>query len=159
MPRPLFDLSALNLSEDVLPEEELRALLPQDHEFRMLDGICCLDIEEKIVVGYKDWDDNPWWARGHIPGDPLMPGILMIEGCAQVASVLIKKLPGGWGSEGFVGLAGVDNARFRGIVKPNTRIHFTAKFHQQTSRLARYPAQALVDGKIMFEMDLLGAKF
>ncbi len=156
MQRPLVDLSQLNLTEDLVTEEELRVQLPHDHEFKLIDGICFLDLEEEIVVGYKDWDANPWWGRGHIPGRPIMPGVLMIEGCAQVSALLMKRKHGGWPPERFIGLAGVDGARFRGVVTPPCRVHFVAKIGLQNNRIARYPAQAFVDNKMVFEMELMG---
>ena len=156
MPQPLVDLSKLNLTEEVMTQAEIRRLIPHDHEFRLIDGVCFLDPEENVIVAYKDWGANPWWARGHIPGRPLMPGVLMIEGCAQAASILMKTTTEGWGPDRFVGMGGVDDARFRGVVTPPCRIHFVSKTAVQTRRLARYPAQAFVNGKLVFEMELIG---
>ena len=56
----LAELSELDLSRDVLPDEELRRLVPHDHEFRMLDGICHLDLERGLVIGYKDFGEDAW---------------------------------------------------------------------------------------------------
>ena len=155
MPHLLVDLAELDLTKDVLPEAELRGLLPHAHEFRLLDAICHLDLEAGIVVGYKTWDSNPWWARGHIPGRPLMPGVLMAEGAAQVASVLMKKREG-WGVDKFIGLGGLDHVRFRGAVIPPATIYFVSKVGNRSTRLARYPAQCFSGGKMVMEMELLG---
>ena len=157
MPKPLLDLSTMDLSRDVLPDEELRLLIPQRHEFQMVDGICWLDPVGGTVVGYKDWDADPWWARGHIPGRPLMPGVLMVEGCAQVSTILMKKRHG-WGPDRFVGLAGLEGVRFRGTVTPPARVHYVSQIGVQSSRIARYPAQCFVDGKMVMEMELLGVQ-
>ncbi len=156
MTEPLIDLSDLDLTAQAMTEEELRANIPHAHEWRMIDGICHLDLEQNIIVGYKDWDDDPWWARGHIPGRPLMPGVLMIEGSAQVATILMRA--GGWEGAEFIGLGGVDKARFRGMVTPPSRVHFVSKKGSQSNRMARYFSQAFVGGKLIFEMDLLGVK-
>ncbi len=156
MPRPLVDLSALNLAEDVIPQAEIRELLPHDHEFRLIDGVCFLDLEESVIVAYKDWGPNPWWARGHVPGRPIMPGVLMIEGCAQASSILMKRRNDGWDPNRFIGLGGVDDARFRGVVTPPCRVYFVAKTGLQTHRVARYPAQAFAGNRLVFEMELLG---
>src|SRR5262245_22379739 len=101
MARPLVDLQTLDLSRDVVGEQELRALLPHREEFQLLDGICHFDRERSLVIGYKDWPKDPWWAKGHIPGKPLMPGVLMIEGAAQAATFLIKRVIG-WDLGGFI---------------------------------------------------------
>jgi 3-hydroxyacyl-[acyl-carrier-protein] dehydratase len=156
MARPLVDLSKLDLSRDVVSTQELREILPHREYFTLIDGICHLDLERKIVVGYKDWPADPWWAAGHIPGRPLMPGVLMIEGAAQVSTVLIKHAMG-WGSDRFVGLAGLNDVRFRGQVVPPARVHFvSACGHVSGSRLARYPAQAFCRGQLVLDMELLG---
>ena len=109
MGQPIVDLASLDLTKDVVSVEELRRCLPHRHEFEMLDGICHLDRENKIAVGYKDWDEDPWWAKGHIPGRPLMPGVLMIEGGAHIATFLVKQ-ENEWASHKMIGLAGIEGS-------------------------------------------------
>ncbi len=156
MPRELVDLESLDLTQDVLPEERIRAILPHDYEFKLIDGVCHLDKEEGVVVGYKDWDDNPWWARGHIPGRPIMPGVLICEGAAQIATLLLKIIED-IADEEFVGLGGLDKVRHRGQVTPPSRVYFVSrKGIKSGRRIARYPAQAFCDGKMVMEMELLG---
>jgi len=155
MPQLLVDLAELDLSTDVLPDSELRAMLPHDHEFRLIDGICHLDEEAGIVVGYKQWAADAWWARGHIPGRPLMPGVLMCEGAAQVATVLMKRREN-WGREHFIGLGGLDNVRFRGTVTPPATVYFVSRVGSRSTRIAKYPAQCFSGGKMIMDMELLG---
>ncbi len=156
MAQPLVDLSSLDLTQDVLSEEEIRVMLPHRHEFQLVDGVCHLDTEKGEIVTYKDWDENPWWARGHIPGRPLMPGVLLAEGAAQAASILMEKTEG-WGPERFIGLGGLDSVRYRGQVLPNSRVYFvSARGRRSGNRLAKYPAQAFCDGKMVLEMELIG---
>ena len=155
MPQLLVDLAELDLNKDVLTEAELRAMLPHAHEFRLIDAVSHLDLETGIVVGYKKWDANPWWPRGHIPGRPLMPGVLMAEGAAQVATVLMKKREG-WGLDKFIGLGGLDNVRFRGTVAPPATIYFVSKVGNSSTRIAMYPAQCFSAGKLVMDMELLG---
>lgn len=156
MGRPLVDLASLDLTKDVVPREELRQLVPQRHEFEMLDGICWFDEAAGIVVAYKDWPADAWWARGHVPGRPLMPGVLMIEGAAQAATFLIKRRLG-WKDEKFIGLGGLNDVRFRGQVVPPARVHFVSGGGTISgNRLARFPAQAFCNGQMVLEMELLG---
>lgn len=156
MARAIVDLAMLDLSRDVVSEEELRAILPHAHEFRLLDGICHLDVEAGIAVGYKDWSVDPWWARGHVPGRPLMPGVLMIEGGAQIATLLVKKSVE-WARDKFIGLAGVNSVRIRGQVTAPARVYFVSTAGSTgRQRLTVNPAQAFVDGKLVMEMELVG---
>ncbi len=155
MAQPIVDLATLDLSRDVLTDAEIRRMIPHAHEFRLIDGICHLDKENGVVVGYKDWDEQPWWGRGHVPGRPLMPGVLMCEGAAQVCTILMKARAG-WGPDKFIGLGGLDNVRFRGQVVPPCRQYFVGKVGHHSTRMARYPAQCFVDGKLTMDMELLG---
>ena len=155
MAPPLVDLSGLDLSRDVMTDDELRSLVPHAHEFRMLDGICHLDVERGLVVGHRDFEEDPWWAKGHVPGMPIMPGVLMIEGCAQAAAVLMKKRDG-CPAHKFIALGGIDRARFRGVVEPPAKVYFVSVVGTVGSRMFKYPAQCFVDGKMVMEMQLLG---
>ncbi|MCA8952009.1 MAG: hypothetical protein KDE27_21040 [Planctomycetes bacterium] len=156
MGQPIIDLGSLDLDRNVVPEDELRTALPHRHQFQLLDGICYHDPEAGIAVGYKDWPAEPWWAAGHVPGRPIMPGVLMIEGAAQVASFLIKKT-NEWASDRFIGLAGLNEVRFRGTVSPPARVYFVSgKVRLSGQRLARMPAQVFCDGEMKMETELLG---
>ena len=156
MAQPLVDLATLDLTRDVVPEAELREVLPHRHEFQLIDGICHLDLEAGLVVGYKVWDDSAWWARGHIPGRPLMPGVLLAESAAQAATILMKRTEG-WGSEQFIGLGGLDRVRFRGQVVPPTTVYFVSRPGRRSgNRIAKYPAQAFCGGKLVMDMELIG---
>lgn len=139
-----------------MSEEELRSYIPHRHEFQMIDGICHLDLETGLVVGYQEWDGDPWWARGHIPGRAIMPGMLMAESCAQVATILMKQ-KGGWSKEKFIGLAGLNRVRFRGLVTPPAMIHYVSQIGRHSgNRMAKYPAQAFHAGKLVLDMELIG---
>src|SRR5262245_243553 len=156
MPRPLIDLLTLDLSRMVVAEEELRQLVPHRDYFQMLDGICYFDPERHYVVAFKDWPADAWWARGHVPGKPLLPGVLMIEGAAQTATFLIKKVLR-WDVDRFVGLGGLNDVRFRGQVVPPARVYFVSGPGTVSGRrLARFPAQAFCNGQLVMEMELLG---
>lgn len=156
MPRHLVDLDSLDLTQTALPEERIRAILPHDHEWKMIDGVCHLDLEEGVIVGYKDWNEEPWWAAGHIPGRPLMPGVLLCEGGAQIATLLLK-LREGMPDDQFVGLGGLENVRCRGQVEPPARVHFVSRVGVKSgNRIAKYPAAAYANGKLVMEMQLLG---
>ncbi|MBX3461689.1 MAG: hypothetical protein KF830_00825 [Planctomycetes bacterium] len=156
MGQPLVDLAALDLSRDVLSEAELRQILPHRGRFQLLDGVCHFDPERQLAIGYKDWPADAWWAADHVPGQPLMPGVLMIEGAAQIATIVIKKTAD-WSIDRFIGLAGLNEVRFRGMVVPPARVYFVAgELKLSGRRLARMQAQAFCNGQMTLDLELLG---
>lgn len=156
MGQPIIDLATLDLTRDAVPEEELRRCLPHRDFFQLLDGICYFDREQGVAVGYKDWDEAPWWGTGHIPGRPLMPGVLMIEGAAQIATFLVKQLSG-WARDRMIGLAGLDDVRVRGQILPPARVYFVSGQMQISGRrLAKLPAQVFCNGQMTMEMQVMG---
>lgn len=156
MPAVLVDLAAYDLSQDVLEDAKIREMLPHAHEFKLIDGVCHLDLEAGTCIAYKDWDEDAWWGRGHIPGRPLMPGVLLVEGAAQAATILMK-CHEGWGADRFIGLGGLDDVRFRGQVVPPGRLYYASRLGKRSgNRMARYPAQAFYEGKLVMDMTLLG---
>jgi 3-hydroxyacyl-[acyl-carrier-protein] dehydratase len=156
MGQPIIDLKSVDLTEHVVPEEELRRCLPQRDTFQLLDGIVHLDRERNIAVGYKDWDEKPWWGEAHIPGRPLFPGVLMIEGGAQIATFLVKQQDQ-WMSGQMIGLAGIDGVRIRGQVTPPARVYFVSSVEKISGRrLARMNAQVFCEGAMVMEMVVMG---
>jgi len=157
MGQPIVDLATLDLSQHVVPDEELRRCLPQRDTFQLLDGIVHLDVANNVAVGYKDWDEKPWWAEAHVPGRPLLPGVLMIEGGAQIATFLVKQ-QNEWASDELIGLAGIDGVRVRGQVTPPARVYFVSSIAKLSGRrLARMNAQVFCDGAMVMEMQVMGA--
>lgn len=156
MGQPIVDLATLDLSKDAVSEQYLRDTLPHRAEFQLLDGICFFDRERGIAVGYKDWGADPWWGKGHVPGRPLMPGVLMIEGGAQIATFLVKELSG-WAKDRMIGLAGLDEVRIRGQVTPPARVYFVSgDVRISGRRLAKMPAQVFCNGEMVMEMQIMG---
>ncbi|MBI4582031.1 MAG: beta-hydroxyacyl-ACP dehydratase, partial [Planctomycetes bacterium] len=110
---PFVDLATIDLTRVVADREEIYRLLPHRHEFAQLDAIVWVDPATFTAVARRDVRTDEFWVRGHIPGRPLLPGVLMIETAAQLASYLT----GSFGiTKGFVGFARVDNVSFRGTV-------------------------------------------
>ena len=117
---PLVPFSAYDLNDAIEDIEGIRKYNPQRHEMEMLSGIVFEDVERQLVVGYKDTSLDDFWVRGHMPGLPLMPGVLMCEAAAQLASYYVQKYDV-LGAE-MVGFGGLDEVRFRDIVRPGDRL-------------------------------------
>ncbi|MDP6423455.1 MAG: beta-hydroxyacyl-ACP dehydratase, partial [Planctomycetota bacterium] len=65
---PILDMELVDPEVCAVPEERLRTILPQRYELQMVDSVCYLDHDAKIIVAYKDLKVDDWWTRGHFPG-------------------------------------------------------------------------------------------
>jgi UDP-N-acetylglucosamine acyltransferase len=106
------------------------------------------------MVAVKNVTVNEDFFQGHFPGSPVMPGVLMIETLAQVATVLLMHdSEGAHGDRVF--LRGVDNAKFRRQVTPGDRLRLEVTLGPRRARIARVKAQAFVDDYLVAEAELL----
>lgn len=151
---PLLDLAQIDLGRTVANHDEIYRLLKQRGRFALLDGIAHRDLEGGIAVGWKDIRADDWWAPDHIPGRPLFPGALMIEASAQLASWDYITRTQDFTS--FLGFAGLNDTRFRGIVEPGVRMHFLSQTLRIRSRMFVYRVQGLVAGDLVFETEVVG---
>ena len=154
MPPPLiFDLSAIDLDQVLFTREQVYQKLPHRFEFMHLDAVVHLDSAAEVAVAYRDVRPDEWWVRGHVPGRPIFPGVLMLETAAQLAAFVSKCLSG---YAGFVAFGGVDRCKFRSAVTPPARIYMVC--HQIENRPRRIAAdcQAVVDGVVVFEACITG---
>ena len=150
-PSFLIDLSKIDLNRVVVPIEEIRKAIPQRFEMEMLSGIV-YDGEEG-VVGYKDFTLEDFWVRGHIPGRPLLPGVLMIECAAQLCAFrTMERQP----EMGFVGFARCDEVVFRGTVVPPARLYMIAQMVEMKRRRAVAKCQGVFNGSLVFEATVTG---
>ena len=85
-PQLLYDVSGIDLNRILFDQEAIRRRNPQRGHMEQLDAIVYADGNLGRIIGYKDTHENEFWVPGHIPGRPLLPGVLMIECAAQVAS-------------------------------------------------------------------------
>lgn len=151
---PLLDLAQLDLSQTVATRDEIYRLLKQSGRFALLDGIAHVDREAGTAIGWKDIRADDWWASDHIPGRPLFPGALMIEASAQLASWDYITRTQDFTS--FLGFAGLNDTRFRGIVEPGVRMHFLSQSVRIRTRMFVYRVQGLVGSDLVFETEVVG---
>ena len=146
--KPLFDLSKIDPTKVVVDTEAIRAVNPHRFEFQQLDGFCYLDREIGEMAGFRDVKEDEFWVRGHIPGRPIFPGVLMIEIAAQLVSYYaMTTYPG----DHFMGFGGVDNVKFRGTVVSGQRIIMLGTVVEMRNRRCIGATQAYVDGKMVYE--------
>ncbi|MCH2128946.1 MAG: beta-hydroxyacyl-ACP dehydratase [Pirellulaceae bacterium] len=121
----IIDVSELDLDHQVAGIEEIRKYNPQRHEMEQLTAIVLEDTERNICVGYKDLSRDEFWIRGHMPGMPLMPGVIMCEAAAQLSSYYVQKYD--LLKAQMVGFGGLEDVRFRDPVLPGDRLVVTCQ--------------------------------
>ena len=121
----ILDFSAYDLNHRVADIEEIRRWNPQRFEMEQLTAIVHEDVEQKICVGYRDYGESEFWIRGHMPGRPVLPGILMCEAAAQLCGYFATK-HNLMGRE-VLGFGGLDEVRFRDMVVPGDRLVIVAQ--------------------------------
>ncbi|GET19590.1 3-hydroxyacyl-ACP dehydratase FabZ [Ligilactobacillus agilis] len=112
--------------------------------------ICYIDYVDEIkpgesIVATKNVTINESYFEGHFPGNPVMPGVLIIETLAQAASILILKSPEFLGKTAYLG--SVKNAKFRQMVRPGDVLKLEIKMVKKRANMGIVETAALVDGK------------
>ncbi len=154
-PSLLFDLSKIDLEKTVFDRANIAEVNPQSYEMSQLDGIIWHDLSKLLVLGYKDVTDNEFWIRGHIPGRPIMPAVIMVEAAAQLASFFMKRV---YGLTGFIGFSGIDRAKFRDTVVPGDRLYLLGYISKVRSRQFSANIQGLVNDKMVFDTTITGMR-
>jgi 3-hydroxyacyl-[acyl-carrier-protein] dehydratase len=154
MPTFLTDLSRLDLTRVQVPMEEVRKTNQQRFEMEQINGILHFDPQGGVVVAFKDVRGDEFWVRGHVPGRPLMPGVLICECAAQTCSyyygMAVRR-------DRFLGFAGMDSVKFRGQVVPGDRLLMIAKpIELRPDKISRFQTQGIVNGKVVFEAVVIG---
>ena len=128
---------------------EIEALIPHRWPMLMVDRIVEYDAAAQRIVGIKGVTATEWWAQGHFPGLPIMPGVLQVEALAQTMGVYVAKQPG-FGDR--IGLfAAIDDTRFKRIVVPGDVLRLEITMEKLGSRFGKGRGVASVDGEVACE--------
>ena len=129
---------------DRMNAAEIEAVIPHRPPFRFVDEI--VDIDPGIrAVGRLEIIGDEWFLQGHFPGNPIVPGVIMVEACAQVAAVCALTHPDHQGKFGV--FAAIDETRFTRIVRPGDVLDMTIVMERLRMRLGRCSATIAVGGE------------
>jgi 3-hydroxyacyl-[acyl-carrier-protein] dehydratase len=149
-----FDPTQLDFHRVVADREAIRRVNPQRFEMEQLTAIVFVDPARHLVAGYKDVTADEFWVRGHMPDYPLMPGVIMCEAAAQLCSYYI--VTNGLQAGDFIGFGGLENVRFRGVVRPGDRLVMVAKGIRMHRRQTVFNVQGFVGPAMVFHADIIG---
>ncbi|MGN1118919.1 MAG: 3-hydroxyacyl-ACP dehydratase FabZ [Oscillospiraceae bacterium] len=124
--------------------EQIKEIIPHRDPFLLIDEVTELEPGVRVVAK-KYLKPDEYWFKGHFPGQPVQPGVLMIEMLAQAGAVCALSLPENKGKIAF--FAGIDKARFRGVVKPGDTLELSVEMTKNVGAVGFGKAVAKVGGK------------
>lgn len=131
---------------------EILNTLPHRYPFLLVDKVLKL-VPNKSIVAIKNVTFNEPFFQGHFPGDPLMPGVLQIEAMAQVGGIMGMATRKGHKDMGIAFL-GIDNARFRGYVRPGDTLRIECEMLQERRTTLKFAGKCYVGKKLVCEAQL-----
>lgn len=150
----ILDHSEYDLNNVIADIEEIRKINLQRYEMEQLTAIVFEDHERGICVAYKDLAEDEFWVRGHMPGLPLMPGVIMCEAAAQLSAYFARKFR--VLDAELVGFGGLEDVRFRGIVRPGNRFVIMAKKLASRHNMIKCDFQGFVNEELVVSGQLKG---
>ena len=127
----------------MLNKDEIKNIIPQREPFLMID-----EVEEfvpgEMAVAYKNVDESEWYFKGHFPGNPIMPGVLIAESLAQTGAVAILSLEENKGKNALFG--GIDKMKFKKMVVPGDRLKLEVKIIKKKGPIGVGEGIATVNG-------------
>ncbi len=131
-------------------------LLPHRYPFVMVDRILSIEVGKEIT-GLKNVTYNEQFFQGHFPGKPVMPGVLILEGLAQVGAVMAYYDNQDAVGEKIMFFAGIDKARFRKPVVPGDQLIYKLELLKQKRTIWMMAAKAYVDDVLVAEAELMAS--
>jgi 3-hydroxyacyl-[acyl-carrier-protein] dehydratase len=139
------------LENQKLDLKDIMNVLPHRYPFLLVDGVTELE-PGKRAAGFKNVTFNEPFFQGHFPGEPIMPGVLIVEALAQVGGVAVLSMPENRGKLAL--FTGINNFRFKQIVKPGDRLELKVTMTGMRSNIGKGDAEAQVDGKVVASGEL-----
>jgi len=138
----------------MLDRDQIKAIIPHREPFLLVDRI--IGFEPGVsAVGELDVTGEMFWVPGHFPDYAVMPGVLIVEACAQVGAVALLSLPE---NAGLIALfAGIDKVRFKRVVKPGDTMLLEAEIIAVHGPVGRAKVKATVDGQLACRGELMFA--
>ena len=142
---PAAELAAITAPLD---RAGIEALIPHREPFLLIDRVVEL-VAGLSAISEHDFTGEEFYLRGHCPGNPIVPGVILVESMAQTATVAAMAHPE-W-REGLGLFAGIEEMRFRRIVRPGETARYESVFEKMRRGFARAKVRATVNGEVAAE--------
>lgn len=140
------------VGEAVLDVNEVMNILPHRYPFLLVDRIIGFEGESKCT-GMKNVTINEPFFQGHFPGHPIMPGVLQLEAMAQVASIVLLRMPGNHGKIGY--FMSANNVKWRRPVLPGDTLIIETEILKTKRSIASGIGRCSVNGQVVSEAELM----
>ncbi|MCH9621242.1 MAG: 3-hydroxyacyl-[acyl-carrier-protein] dehydratase FabZ [Chlamydiia bacterium] len=144
-------MSLVKEKKEVLSIKEVMDSLPHAYPFLFVDKVISMDLKKGTMVAIKNVTINEPFFQGHFPGQPIMPGVLIIEALAQVGSICVSQAK----VEGLAVLLGVNNFKFRHPVYPGDTLILSIEITHYSSFGGKCKGRALVGDKLCAEGEMI----
>lgn len=142
---------------DGMEIREILQHLPHRYPFLLVDRVLEMEVGKRIVA-LKNVTMNEPYFMGHFPGNPVMPGVMVIEALAQAAGILSFKTMGRRpDGNSVVYFAGIDGARFKKPVVPGDQLRLEVNLHRLVRGVAKFGGRALVGETVVAEAEIMAA--
>ena len=131
---------------------EIMEYLPHRYPFLLVDRILECD-DKKHIVGIKNVSVNEPYFQGHFPGEPVMPGVLILEAMAQTGGLLLMRVGGRAKSTPY--FMAIDKAKFRKVVRPGDQLRIEADILKMRKTVMKLGCRVLVDGAVVSQAELM----
>lgn len=138
-----------------MDHNEILELLPHRYPFLLVDRISDFVAAESITC-IKNCTINEPFFQGHFPGEPIMPGVLILEAMAQAGILFAKKTDPSL-KESLLVFAGMDKVKFRRPVRPGDQLLMKLTLIKKKANIWKMKGETFVDGKIVAEAELMAA--
>jgi beta-hydroxyacyl-ACP dehydratase FabZ len=136
--------------------KDIMSCIPHRYPFLLVDKVLEME-KEKRIVSIKNVTINEPFFQGHFPGEPIMPGVLIVEAMAQTWGILILSFNPEEADNKNVRFLGIDNCRFRRPVVPGDQIRFEVEGISQKRSIWKFSGKAFVDGQLVAEAELMAS--
>jgi 3-hydroxyacyl-[acyl-carrier-protein] dehydratase len=134
-----------------MDQAAIKQIIPHREPFLLVDRIT--ELETRRVVGWKTVRPEEFYLAGHFPGNPIMPGVLMLEALAQTMGVMVLVRPEHRGKLGY--FASINNVRFRELVRPGDELRLEAVHVKEKTKFYIAQAKATVNDQLACEAELM----
>lgn len=128
-----------------LSRAEIEAIIPHREPFLLLDEVTELEPGARVVARKRVREDE-WYLAGHFPGNPIMPGVLMVEALAQAGAVVVLSEEENRGK--LVLFGGIDDLRFKRVVRPGDELELVCELERLRGPVGKGAVRATVGGEL-----------